>query len=201
MEKGGWLDKIKGFLRKENNLQLAIAGVAAVALLVTIFSTSFLPKAEEGAAGDSAAASAQQQTSSNTDTLADRLANILNHVSDAGEVKVFIAYASGPEIVPAMSVDTQKSTTEGGSAGSESHSVSTTENSQPVVVQGKNGSEPMVLTQKEPEVLGVLVVAEGASKLEVRLRLAAAVQVALQLPANRIEVLPMEDTSNHKEGP
>jgi stage III sporulation protein AG len=99
-----------------------------------------------------------------------------------------------------MSTDTQQNTTNGGATGSESHSVSTTENSEPVVVQGKNGSEPMVLKQKEPEVLGALVVAEGASRLEVRLRLAAAVQVALQLPANRIEVLPM-DTSNNKEGP
>lgn len=198
MGKGVWLEKIKGFLRKENNLQLAIAGVAAVALLVTIYSTTFQPKAQDSTTD--AATTAQQQTAGSTDTLENRLANILTQMDGAGAVDVMVTYATGPEIVPAMSQDTQKSTTDGGSAGSESHSVSTTENSQPVVVQGKNGSEPMVLTQKEPEVLGVLVMAEGASKLEVRLRLAAAVQVALQLPANRIAVLP-KDTSNHKEGP
>lgn len=199
MEKGVWLEKIKGFLRKENNLQLAIAGVAAIALLVTIFSTTLQPKTADPAADD-ASATAQEQITGSTDTLEDRLASILTQMDGAGAVDVMVTYATGPEIVPAMSQDTQKSTTDGGGAGSESHSVSTTENSQPVVVQGKNGSEPMVLTQKEPEVLGVLVMAEGASKLEVRLRLAAAVQVALQLPANRIAVLP-KDTSNHKEGP
>lgn len=199
MEKGGFLETVKGFLRKENNLQLAIAGVAAVALLVTIFSTTIKPPANDSAQSD-ATATTQAQTDQASPSLESRLKGILSSVEDAGAVDVFIAYATGPEIVPAMSTDTQKNTTDGGSAGSESHSVSTTENSEPVVVQGKNGSEPMVLTQKEPEVLGVLVVAEGASKLEVRLRLAAAVQVALQLPANRIEVLPM-GISNHKEGP
>ena len=193
MDKSGILEKIKQFLRKENNLTLVIAGVAAVALLITIFTSSLTPAPQEAALDESKPAS---QTS---DSLEVRLQSILGQIENAGNVQVFVAYATGPEIVPAMSVDTQKNTSDGGSSGTESHTVSTTENREPVVIQGKNGTEPMVLTQKEPEVLGVLVVAEGASALEVRLRLAAAVQVALQLPANRIEVLPM-DTSNHKEG-
>ncbi len=193
MDKSGILEKIKQFLCKENNLTLVIAGVAAVALLITIFTSSLAPAAQEADQDESKPASLA------SDSLEVRLQSILSQIENAGDVQVFVAYATGPEIVPAMSVDTQKNTSDGGSSGTETHTESTTENREPVVIQGKNGTEPMVLTQKEPEVLGVLVVAEGASALEVRLRLAAAVQVALQLPANRIEVLPM-DTSNYKEG-
>ena len=192
-DKTGYLEKIKQFLRKENNLTLVIAGVAAVALLITVFTSNLTPAAQETVQDN------VQQTEKTTDSLEARLQSILSQIENAGEVQVFIAYATGPEIIPAMSVDTQKNTSDGGSSGTENHTESTTENREPVVIQGKNGTEPMVLTQKEPEVLGVLVVAEGASELEVRLRLAAAVQVALQLPAARIEVLP-KDRSNHKEG-
>jgi stage III sporulation protein AG len=187
----GLIEKLKQFLKKENNLQLAIAGVAAVALLVYILTATIQP-AQEPDLSQQEAASAVEQGS---ETLEQRLEQILSQIEDAGQVSVMVTYASGEEIVPAMSVDTQRNTTDGGISGSDNHSVSTSENREPVVVQGKNGSEPLVLTKKEPAVLGVLVVAEGASKLPVRLRLATAVQVALQLPADRIEVLPM-DISN-----
>jgi stage III sporulation protein AG len=187
MEQAGFLEKIKQFLRKENNLQLSIAGVAALALLVYIVSTTIQPAVDVQAEQTAAVGTADQVSAS----LEGKLEQILSQIENAGQVKVMITYSSGAEIVPAMSVDTQKNTSDGGSDGSENHTDSITENREPVVVQGKNGTEPLVLMQKEPTVLGVLVVAEGASALDVRIRLLTAVQVALQLPADRIEVLPM----------
>jgi stage III sporulation protein AG len=200
MTENGLMGKISKFLRKENNLQLAIAGVAAVALIVFVL-TSF-----SGGTGNSKQTTSEESTSSKTTStststdLETRLELILSQVESAGKVKVMVTYETGPEIVPAVKTETQKNTTDGDStSGQNSHSVSTTENSEPVVVQGGNGSEPMVLVEKEPVVLGVLVVAEGASELDVRLKLMEAVQTALQITPDRIEVLPM-NISNNKEG-
>ena len=195
MEQSSFTEKVKRFLRKENNLQLVIAGVAALALVIFILSTTIQPSSSGDTNQPAAVGTADQASVS----LEQRLEQILSQIENAGQVQVMITYASGQEIVPAMSVDTQRNTSDGGGNGSDSHTDSVTENRTPMVVQGKNGTEPLVLTKKEPVVLGVLVVAEGASALEVRLRLLTAVQVALQLPTERIEVLPM-NISNNKEG-
>jgi stage III sporulation protein AG len=190
----GPLDKISKFLRKDNNLSLTIAGVAAVALIVfilTSMSGSGQNPSDAQAAGGNAPAA-----DSSSESLETRLERILSQVEGTGQVKVLVTYETGPEIVPAVKTDTQSNTSE--NSGQDSRTTSITENSEPVVVQGKNGTEPMVLTQKEPVVLGVLVVAEGASSLSVRLRLMQAVQVALQIAPDRIEVLPMNITENRE---
>jgi stage III sporulation protein AG len=193
MKENGPIARISKFLRKENNLSLTIAGVAAVALIAFI-----LTSMNGSGGGQSSSQSGDDNPTGITATtdLETRLEQILSQVEGAGQVKVLVTYEAGPEIVPAVKTDTQSNTSD--SSGQSNHTTSTTENSEPVVVQGKNGTEPMVLVQKEPVVLGVLVVAEGASGLEVRLRLMQAVQVALQIAPDRIEVLPMNITDNRE---
>jgi stage III sporulation protein AG len=190
VKENGVAAKVTKFLRKDSNLSLTIAGVAAVALIVFILTS--LNDAGAGQAqaqddGSAAAMSAETQTDLET-----RLERILSQVDGAGRVMALVIYETGPEIVPAVKTGTQSNSSDGANGQS---TTSITENSEPVVVQGKSGTEPMVLMQKEPVVLGVLVVAEGASSLEVRLRLMQAVQVALQIAPDRIEVLPMNITN------
>ena len=199
MKDNGLSRKLIGFLKKENNLQLSIAVVAAVALLLVVFGSSLFKAIGRSANANAQQtnAAAQQSEPAGTD-LESRLETILSNVQNAGQVRVMITYATGPEIVPALSTSTQKNSSEGGANGSGSTTESTTENTEPVVVQGDNGTEPMVLVQKEPVVLGVLVVAEGASRLDVQIKLMQAVQTGLQISPDRIEVLPMS-TANYKE--
>jgi stage III sporulation protein AG len=200
MTENNFIARISKLLRKENNLQLAIAAVAVVALVVFILTTvsgngNKQPTVSEDNGNTTA------NTTQASAGMEARLEQILSQVQNAGEVKVMVTYETGPEIVPAVKTDTQNnSSDDSGTTGqNNNHTTSTIENSEPVVVQGKNGNEALVLKQKEPVVLGVLVVAEGASDLEVRFRLIEAVQVALQITPDRIEVLPM-NISNSKEG-
>lgn len=196
MNENGFVARISKFLRKDNNLQLAIAVVAAFALIVFILTTITSPGGNKAA--DSNDTGGSQANAAASDDLGTRLEQILTQVEGAGAVKVMVTYETGPEIVPAVKTDTQNNASDDtGTTGQ--HTTSTTENREPVVVQGKNGTEPMVLVQKEPVVLGVLVVAEGASDMVVRIRLMQAVQVALQVAPDRIEVLPMNIT-NIEEG-
>jgi stage III sporulation protein AG len=197
MKENGTIAKISKFLRKENNLQLAIVAVAAVALIAFILTT--LTGNTNGQPDTSTDEGSQNAATQNTsETLGTRLERILSQVESAGKVSVLITYETGPEIVPAVKTDKQSNSSNDGTEQTNS-TTSTTQDSEPVVVQGKNGTEPMVLMTKEPVVLGVLVVAEGASELDVRLRLMQAVQVALQIAPDRIEVLPM-NISNSREG-
>jgi stage III sporulation protein AG len=195
MKENGAMARFMKFLRKENNLQLAIVAVAAVALVAFILTTTFggnPSQPAEDAAGEQAAADSGEAA------LEARLEGILSQVENAGQVRVLVTYQAGPEIVPAVKTDTQSNSSNGGS-GQTGGSTSTQNGSEPVVVQGKDGTEPMVLLTKEPIVQGVLVVAEGATELDVRLRLQQAVQVALQIEPSRIEVLPM-NISKNREG-
>lgn len=193
-ESNSVMTRITRFLKKNNNLQLAIAGVAAIALVVFILTST---AGMGGNQADNAPASGSAQAASaETVSLESRLEQILSSVEGTGNVKVLVTYETGPEIVPAVKTDTQSNSSDGSNTGQKT--TSTTENREPMTVQGKNGTEPIVLVQKEPVILGVLVVAEGASDLDVRLRLMQAVQVALQIAPARIEVLPMNITKNEE---
>lgn len=195
MKENGLVAKITKFLRKDNNLSLAIAGVAGIAIIAFILTS--LNTGSPQAKTDSAAGQQVNKQANLTVDLKTQLEQILAQVQGAGQVQVMVTYETGPEIVPAVKTDTQNSSTD----GTGQNTTSTTQNSEPVTVQGKDGTEPMVLLEKQPVVLGVLVVAEGASNLEVRLRLMQAVQVALQIAPERIEVLPMNITAQqNREG-
>lgn len=194
MKENSLITRITKFLKKDNNLQLAIIGMAVVALIVFVLTTT---TNTNGGVQDSQASNGTQAALSNADdSMETRLEKILSAVDGAGDVKVLVTYETGPEIVPAVKTDTQNNSSDGSGTGQ--HTTSVTENNEPVVVQGKNGTEPLVLVQKEPVVMGVLVVAEGASQMDVRLRLMQAVQVALQIAPARIEVLPMNITNNEE---
>lgn len=194
MKENGAISRLTKFLRKENNLQLAIIGVAAVALVAFILTTTFNGSPSAGSSNDIGQPASESSGEAELET---RLEAILSQVEGAGKVKALVTYEAGEEIVPAVKTGTQSNNTNG--SGQSGGSTSLQKDSEPVVMQGSNGIEPMVLLTKEPVIRGVLVVAEGATELDVRIRLLQAVQVALQLEPSRIEVLPM-NISNNREG-
>ena len=53
------------------------------------------------------------------------------------------------------------------------------------------GKVRTMVTQREEEIIGVLVVAEGAGEMRVRLEIAQAVQALLDVELSRIEVVQM----------
>ena len=102
-----------------------------------------------------------------------------------------VTYETTDEVVTAMTrqIDEQSSGTEGqsGSTFIEQRS----ETVQPATITTENGQEAIVLYKREPELRGVVVVAQGAADLTVRLNLQRAVQAVTGLPLCAIEVLEM----------
>ena len=87
-----------------------------------------------------------------------------------------------------MTTNTNTSSSESRNGSDTSLSSQVNETSQPATRDGADGSEPIVLYEKEPEIRGVIVVAEGASDVTVRLDLQRAVCAVLDVPISAVEV-------------
>lgn len=113
--------------------------------------------------------------------LEERLEEILSEIDGAGEVNVMITYATTPNKITATETDTHSTTTN--ASGTETTTVTTT--TEPVM----QGSEAVILGEKMPEIVGVLVVADGAKDVKVQLRLREAVATVLGIKSNSIQIL------------
>jgi stage III sporulation protein AG len=164
---------------------LAILCLAVLVVIYAVFSAdggSDVP-VDESATGQSGGVS--------YDDIESRLEEILSQIEGAGKVRVMITYATGTETVPAMSTDSQSSVSEqSDETGSWQKSAESSEQSSPVT--SRSGGEVLVLTEKMPQILGVMVVAEGAGDLSVRLALQRAVETVLQISSKKVDVFPME---------
>jgi len=87
-----------------------------------------------------------------------------------------------------MTTNVNSTGSESSEDGRSSSSQQSTESTQPATVSGSDGNEPIVLKEIEPVVRGVIVVAEGAADVTVKLDLQRAVRAVLDIPLSKIEV-------------
>lgn len=124
-----------------------------------------------------------------------RLKEALSMIRGAGAVEVMLTYENGRELVPAYSTDTQSSAQNG-------ETVSQNESTRPVTIMKSGQEEAMVLKEVEPRIRGVIVIAEGADDIKVRMDLLRAVSKALDIDLDHVEVFTMEKpeaTANGKK--
>lgn len=172
-----WRD-VKPIKLNGKSLQYVLCGVLMVALVLLcwpqLFSSGQTSEPEQGASG----------AVFDPDTEKQRLAGILSSIKNAGKVEVMITYEGEAEKVPAYdnnqttssTIDTQNRSTTNQSSSSK-----------PVSGTG----DLVVITEKRPQVLGVVIVAEGAKDLSVQLALSRAAQTALGVEASKVEVFEM----------
>lgn len=163
-------------MKANKRLELGVyGGLALLCLLLCI----------PGINGDKSKAEQPIVITTEEDQLEQRLMDTLSCVRGAGRVKVMITYETGSEIVPAMNTDVTSSVSVSG------ENQTRTESSSPVTTYQNGENEAIVLMEREPTVRGVIVVAEGAADISVRLKLQAAVQAVLGVDAQKVEVLEM----------
>lgn len=122
--------------------------------------------------------------------LETRLTEILSNIQDAGKVSVMITLKTGSEIIPAMNQSISDKTTNENDQEGGTRIINEQSTSGDVVVVGEQGgaSKPLVLKEINPEINGVIIVAEGAKNPKVKLLLTEAVQTVLDVPAYRVSV-------------
>ena len=119
-----------------------------------------------------------------------RLATVLSKIEGAGKVECMITYDGTSELITAKTSTQNTVTREDNSGGSALKTVTSDESSTPVMVTVNGEQVPVVLKEINPQIVGVIIVAEGANDVGVRLRLQKAAATVLNIDAN-IQIFTM----------
>ena len=170
-----WLNKIKGKLdtKKVKYLTVIILSVVVVFILLSS-STRSVKKT----------VTSQIETTTNSswreycESQEHRLEYVLSSIKGVDDVKVFIMVDTSPELTYL-----QNSTKTTSASASESY--------QTTAVEVKNGNitTPVVVLESLPKIVGVLVVAGGASDVKLKNTIANVVSSVVKVSLSSVEVL------------
>lgn len=167
-------------LKKVKHIEIIVA-VIAVLIMVLIYFVSF-----QTGGSDKKKTDVATNAESVTAELENKVSDILSSIQGAGKVKVLITFSSTVEKIYYTTESTTTNKTINGSGSTTEMETSTST----VVKDGDN--EPVVVKELLPEVLGVVVVSEGAKNISTKLALIKAVQTVLGIKADIIEVFAMQ---------
>ncbi|NLL00276.1 MAG: stage III sporulation protein AG [Clostridiales bacterium] len=127
--------------------------------------------------------------------LEGRLENILRKVNGIGEVEVMITIKASKEQIPLKDVPyTQEGLNEvDGEGGSRTNNRIQKEESTVLVTNEDGNSQPYILQEKEPEVEGILIIAEGGDNVLIIKDIMEAAEVLFNIPAHKVKVMKMSD--------
>lgn len=176
-EKSKLLNKIP-FIQKLKNIKHIEIYVAVifVLVLIAIYFT-----------GNTFTSSTNTNTNTSTSTfeyadyMENKLSKLLSGVDGAGKVSVMLSLEGTSEIVYATSTE-EKTNTSSITNGSTSNTIITTE---PIFASG----QPIVVKEYLPKITGVIIVAQGAGDIKVKLELLQAIQTLLDVAPSKIEIL------------
>lgn len=114
-----------------------------------------------------------------------KLAKIISRIEGVESAEVMITYESTSRKVPATSKSIRSSVSVFGDSTEDDKDTSAK------LIQGSGGNA-LIITELEPEIRGVVVVARGADDYMVKLSIIDAVKTVLNIPSKKVEVLNMK---------
>ncbi len=189
--------KLADKMKTDRRVELIVYG--ALILLVLLLFVSSTKGSEKANVNTEAASVMQPETAENYADVETRLEEILSCIRGAGKIKVMITYDTGTQIVPAMSTNAQTNTSETTSESSSTLNESQTESKEPVTISQSGSNQVIVLTERMPEIRGVIVIAQGAADIAVRMKLEDAVETVLGVDASCINVFEMSSNYYNSE--
>ncbi|MBE5869272.1 MAG: stage III sporulation protein AG [Lachnospiraceae bacterium] len=195
-------EKLKGVLKNKNNLIVIV--LLGVLLLVIAIPVDKKEKVKENdqtsqnsAGGNPAGGEAEQsEAEAYCAYMEEKLEKILSQVDGAGKVQVIISVkGTGERVVekdhPVSRSGTQEKDSQGGN-----REVSTVDSGESTVFVTASGkSEPYLVQVLQPEVEGVVVLAQGAGTGSVSKDIAEMIQVLFGIEAHKVAIVKMEDKS------
>lgn len=113
--------------------------------------------------------------------LEGKLEDIISQIDGAGNVKVMISVDGSPELIYVSDTDTKTSTTTSGTT--------TTTSSSPIIIGNSGNSSGIIMTEKLPNVKGVIVVSSGAGDTKIKLNILNAISTLLDISVDKITIL------------
>ena len=194
--KGGWfsvikLDFLKKFkifekLKKVKHIELIVVAILAVIIILIIFSDFKKPQTKTST---NVSVTNTSSTFEYATQLENRIEDALSKISGAGNVKVLLTFDGVKELVLAKQTDEKTSkTTNSSTNGSQNVAETTTVSTEPVLISENGSTNPIVLMEILPEIKGVIVIAQGADNIRVKLDLLKAIQALLKVDSSQVEI-------------
>ncbi len=184
-EKISFKDKIDDFLQRIKKIKHIEVIICIVLIAIMLIVYAGWQKTEKVSSKESS------QTVSAYAETEKRLATVLSKIEGAGKVECMITYDGTSELITAKTSSQNTVTREDNSGGSALKTVTSDESSTPVMVTVNGEQVPVVLKEINPQIVGVIIVAEGANDVGVRLRLQKAAATVLNIDANKIQIFTM----------
>lgn len=199
------LEWLKDILKKENLLKLNLSKkttanliiVFCLGLTLILIADFYKDIKVDRTEDDSYYEGTETETEAIDNTASDYvselegdLSSILSKIQDAGRVSVMITLKSGSEIIPAKdeSISDKVTNEKDTSGGTRIINEKTTDDKVVFTAAQGGNSKPLIIKEINPEIQGVIVVAEGAKDSRVKLKISQAVQTVLDIPAYRVTV-------------
>lgn len=181
-DKSGKNDKSVGKTdnKRKKTIQIAAAVVLIAVILIIYFSTFTSPKKETDTSN-----SGMVSASDYCEKTQKELMQFLAKIKGAGTVTVLINFESTTELVIAYitNINTNTNVAEGGKYVESSQNTSN-----PVILSQAGSQVPLILKEIYPKVKGVIVGAEGADDVKIKLALVDAVRTYFKIGANDVQV-------------
>lgn len=175
--KSSLLAEISAKLEKNRKLKLMVYALAAALAALLFLTSGVFGSCRSGAKEVSSVR--PEASSGEAEQLEKKLEAILSGMAGVGRARVMLTLERTGEQVIARD---EKRTEGSGGTGTESR---------PATVNSGGREEAIVLTERLPEVRGVIVIAEGAGNIAVRLNISAAVSTVLGIDEERVDVFVM----------
>ncbi len=183
-----FLNKFKWFekLKKIKHFEIILVVILACLVLLIWFADFGDDKTTSSNSNKTYSSSSLSQY---TQELESRLESVLGNIDGAGKVNVMITFDGNSEVILATTTDekvTSNSTTSSG--GTVNESKTETVSVEPVLITGNGTTTPIIIMEKMPNIKGVIVIAEGANDVRVKLDLLKAVQALLTVTSSQVEI-------------
>ena len=195
-----WIAKGKEKLRSLSIKQWGMLLLAGICCLIIVFpmgsageQTSDKKHDVTGVQTDGNGLAAQEKEKDYVTQQEERLEELLSQVEHVGQVRVMITVGGtgGKSILQDGSHEAEQ-ITETDSAGGNRYSVSERSDGTTVFYGIEGESVPYILSETYPEIIGVVVIAEGSGTGTVDLDILNAVQVLFDIPAHKIRIMKMK---------
>jgi stage III sporulation protein AG len=118
---------------------------------------------------------------------------MLKSMKGVGNVEVMIHFENEGELVPALNVNKgTNETNEKDNAGGTRNTTQVTDGKTVVMSNSGTNNEALILKKNNPEITGVMVIAQGAEVAEVKYDIIKAVCALFNLTNNKVYVYPMK---------
>ena len=200
MEVQAWIKKGKEKLLSLGVRQWGMLLLAGVCLLVIVFPMEKQQEEKTSKENESVKSTMDNRGTAEMQEENDfvaqqekKLSALLSAVKDAGKVQVMITVDRSVQknVLQDGSTETEQ-LTETDSAGGSRTSVSEKKEGTTVFYDIQGETTPYILSEAYPQVIGVVVLAQGSGTGTVDLDILHAVQVLFDLPAHKIKIMKMK---------